>query len=201
MGCYDRNYGEVEFEDGIVVLRTTFPNKQQGFQGIATRLIPVAWGKRKYLVPENDVVGFCNEVNSRREPRSGLRGSSYLLRVGDEKILVQGMPELPRKYRQCLLKSPVTARVVAIGESRIRPSICEWNFKDTDVEIDKGHDDGVFVGMELYVVAPDDLVESITVTEVAKDKATGVLTNSDENAAGPEVGWKLSTLPRWRDDG
>ena len=36
-----------------------FPNKREGFQGIAEEFVPIAWGDREYLVPADDIVGFC----------------------------------------------------------------------------------------------------------------------------------------------
>ena len=50
LGLYDLNYGDVVFTDGAVKLLFKYPNKQEGFEGIASELLPVRWGKRHYLI-------------------------------------------------------------------------------------------------------------------------------------------------------
>src|SRR6266581_3002863 len=83
LGLYDRNYGAVTWTNGRVRLSFTFENQRKGFQGIAPELVSIAWGPRRYLVPTDDIIGFCNSINDGREPRSGVHGF-YLLRKGDE---------------------------------------------------------------------------------------------------------------------
>ncbi len=48
-GLYDRNYGTVEWKNGLLRLTFTFENNREGFRGFAEELIPVAWGPRKVL--------------------------------------------------------------------------------------------------------------------------------------------------------
>lgn len=71
LGLYDRNYGTVTWHNGRIRLSFTFPNEQKGFVGIAEEFIPVSWGDRQYLIPSDDIVGFCNSVNDGSEPRKG----------------------------------------------------------------------------------------------------------------------------------
>jgi hypothetical protein len=59
LGLYDRNYGVVAWTNSRVCLSFTFENTRKGFQGIAPELIPVPWGARQYLVPADDIIGFC----------------------------------------------------------------------------------------------------------------------------------------------
>ena len=127
MGLYDRNYGTVSLNKGKVRLVFTLPNKRRGFQGIAQELTPIAWGERKYLIPSDDIVGFCNEVNDGSEPRKGMHGSC-LLRKGDEKKEVKGLPTVPADFKSYLLSHPVDAEIVAIGKYKTRPSVSEWEF-------------------------------------------------------------------------
>ncbi len=196
LGLYDRNYGPVSSTTGTIKLSFTYPNKRRGFQGIAEEFISVSWGERTYLIPSDDIVGFCNDFNARSEPREYLRGS-YLLRRGDADKRVSGLPRVPDAYRTYLLETPILATIVAVGSHTTRPSVSEWMFKDTAVTLDKGRKAGLLSGMRLYVVEPEDLVESITITDVKENAATGLMTEMGEEEPGPDVGWKLSTKPRW----
>jgi hypothetical protein len=173
LGLYDRNYGMVTSTNGRIRLSFTFENVRKGFQGIAPELVPVAWGSRRYLVPADDVVGFCNHVNAGREPRNGSRGF-YLLRRGDEKKKSTGLPKLPAEYTQYLLAKPIKAEIIAVGASTTRPSAVDWKFKDTPVTLDAGKNHGVRVGMELVVTKPRNTVESVRVVKVDETRVAGV---------------------------
>ena len=197
LGVYDRNYGSVTAVDGILRLSFTFENERKGFQGIASEFIPISWGSRKYLIPSNEVVGFCNEVNARAEPRDDLHGR-YLLRVGDEKKTVTGWPKLPRQYEAYLLERPVEAKITKLSRPTTRPSAGNWNFRDTVVKLDAGRADRLLVGMELHVIYPEHVVESARVIKVDDHAAEAVMTQIGEDEPGPRIGWRLSTLPSWR---
>jgi len=196
MGLYDRNYGNIKLQKNRLQLSFTFPNTRQGFQGIAEEFVPVSWGNRTYLIPSDDIVGFCNDVNSGGEPRRRVHGS-YLLRDGDESKLVTGHPEIPLKFKPYLLDQPIEAVISEIESVTTRPNICDWNFKDTEVIIDSGTSDGVLPGMELYVVAPNEIVESVIIRSVEDSKSIGLMTQIDDDATVIKTGWKLSTRPRW----
>ena len=75
MGLYDRNYGAVTWTNDSIRLSFTFENNRKGFQGIAPELIPVSWESREYLIPADEVVGFCNAINEGREPRKNIHGA------------------------------------------------------------------------------------------------------------------------------
>src|SRR5438034_3584564 len=148
LGLYDRNYGTVAWTNGRVRLSFTFENQRKGFQGIAPELIPISWGSRHYLIPADDVIGFCNSVNEGREPRAGTFGS-YLLRKGDENKTVVNLPKVPAEFRPYLMDKPVEATIIAVSPYTTRPSVAEWKFKDTPVTLDAGTNKGLRVGMEL----------------------------------------------------
>jgi hypothetical protein len=196
LGLYDRNYGAVTSAKGKLHLSFTFPNKQKGFQGIAEEFTPVAWGTRKYLIPSNNIVGFCNEVNDGSEPRKGLRGF-YLLRRGDEKKEAKGFPDVPQEFKPYLLAHPIEAEIISIGAVTTRPSLADWKFKDTSVTLNRGKKAGLLVGMKLHVIKPDSIVESVKITKVEDERSEGVVTQAGEDEKDPRVGWKLSTRCRW----
>jgi hypothetical protein len=196
LGLYDRNYGAVTLKRGRLHLSFTFPNKRDGFQGIAEEFIPIAWGDRKYLIPSDDIVGFCNEVNDGSEPRQDPHGS-YLLRQGDWKKKVKGFPAVPQEFRSYLLIHPIEAEITGVGKSTTRPSVCDWKFKDTRVTLNCGSKKGLRTGMRLHVVKPEGIFESVEVKKVDEEKSEAVLTQIGEGEAGPRVGWKLSTRYPW----
>ena len=197
LGLYGLNYGAVAWTNGSIRLSFTFENKP-GFGGIAPELIPISWKSRHYLVPAEDVVGFCNAVNQGREPRANVHGR-YLLRNGDEKKLATGFPEMPDRYRAYLLAEPIEATVIAVGHYTTRPSITTWKFKDTPVTLDAGTNKGLLVGMELIVTKPENTVQSIRLTRVAAEQSEGVMVQAGEEEPGPKVGWRLSTRAPWYD--
>jgi hypothetical protein len=54
----------------------------------------VRWGERTYLVPEDRLVDFADEIQRGDEPRSG-RFGSYYLREGDWERPATGAPDIP----------------------------------------------------------------------------------------------------------
>lgn len=197
LGVYDRNYGTVTEKGGRLILSFTFENSQEGFRGVAPELRPIRWGERRYLIPVDDIVRFCNHVNQGTEPRSGSHGFHFL-RQGDESKVVAGIPKLPKEYVDYLLSEPVEATVTAVGVSELRPSRADWKFKDTKLILNAGVKRGLKVGMELVVTVPDGVVESATITKVEEGQSEATMTQIGEEAVGPQVGWRVSTRARWR---
>ena len=68
MGLYDQNQGVWSLEGDTLVVKPKKPNKREGFEGMNLRFIPVQWGKRGYLVDENEMPGFCAAAHT--EPPS-----------------------------------------------------------------------------------------------------------------------------------
>jgi hypothetical protein len=196
LGLYDRNYGAVTAKDGRLRLSFTFPNQREGCQGIAEEFIVVPWGDRTYLVPSDDVAGFCNEVNDGSEPREG-EFCSYLLRRGDETKKVTGFPSVPREFQPSLLVRAIEAEIIGVGKHTTRPSVCDWKFKDTPVTLNCGKKQGLLPGMEMHVVRPENTVESVKINQVKEDRSEAVMTQIGEEEPGPQVGWKLSTRCPW----
>lgn len=197
LGEYDRNHGSVVQDAKGIHLRCALPNKREGFRGIATDFIPVRWGERHYLVATNEMVRFCNAVNALEEPRGRIHGR-FLMRRGDEDKPANGLPTVPTEYLSYFLKMPVEAVVTKVGEVRLRPSIVDFKFRDTTAAIDAGKSKGVLLGMEFSVTEPDRLVVTAQVTKVEDQSSEVVFTQIDDEKERPEVGWKLSTKPRWR---
>jgi hypothetical protein len=196
LGLYDRNYGTTTASDGKIRLTPTFPNVREGFQGISEEFIPVQWGNRGYLIPADEMVGFCNEANSGSEPREVLHGW-HLLRQGDEKKKVGGLPIVPEQFQTYLLDEQVTASIVNLGSAEERPADSDdVYFSEIAVVLDKGNDARLLPGMELHVVKPRRAYGTITIHNVGKDTAAGTLEYFPADRIKPEVGWKVSTRAR-----
>lgn len=196
LGLYDRNYGAVTWTNGRIRLSFTFENQRKGFQGIAPEIIPISWGSRRYLIPADDFVGFCNKINEGQEPRSSSHGF-YLLRRGDEKARVTGFPKVPKEYQDYLLTKPIEATIIGVGPYTTRPSLADWKFKDTPVTLDVGARQRLRVGMELVVTKPQHTVEFVRVTKVEETRSEAIMIQAGEEEPGPKVGWRLSTQAPW----
>jgi hypothetical protein len=196
LGLYDRNFGAVTFTNNRIQLSFTFPNERKGFQGIAPEFIPVIWKSRHYLVPADDMIGFCNHVNEGEEPRAAVRGF-YFLRRGDEKKAVDGLPKVPGEFQPYLLMHPIHATITNVAPYLTRPSIADWKFKDTLVTLNIGTKAGLRIGMELVVTQPINIVESVRITKVEDTWSEAVMTQTGENEPGPKIGWELCTRAPW----
>ena len=113
LGTYDQNGGGALLKDGILHLKPQKPNVQEGFQGTPTEFFPVRWGARLYLVPTNDIVGFCSEVNQGSEPRKVMHGE-YYLREKDADKPVAGRPAVPEPWKRFLLAKPVRGKITEL---------------------------------------------------------------------------------------
>jgi hypothetical protein len=126
-------------------VHTLFPDDSisadEGWERLATRLLVVTWGARKYLVPlepskRDYILGFCNSVNLGAEPRHYAPCGAHYLRVGDDAKPAHGAPDLPPEWKSYLLKSPVEAKIVRLISEHV-------------AEINAGKGSGLKPGMAL----------------------------------------------------
>jgi hypothetical protein len=197
LGMYDRNYGKAEEVDGTLNLEFTFKNERKGLRGVAPALVPVAWGERRYLVPTGEMIDLCNAVNQGTEPRDSKYGR-FLLRVGDEKKKVRGLPEVPAEYKPYIVAKPITAKISSVGSIKTRTDsdLKEFRRREVDVTIDAGRQSGVFVGMELSVTNPSHVLDDVTIAKVEETHSSGTIVqlfSKDDAEPLPEVGWQLSS--------
>ncbi len=47
---------------------THYENRRQGFQGLAEEFLVAPWGERRYLIPPDRIIAFCNAVTTRLFP-------------------------------------------------------------------------------------------------------------------------------------
>jgi hypothetical protein len=133
-----RSRGTVRIEKGVLLLKSALPMRvDEEWERLPTRLVPILWGKRRYLVRHGDrfILAFCNNINLGYEPRTSIIGVPYL-RQGGEKIRVTGPPAMPGQWRDYLLQKPVTCRVTQVTG-------------DIAGEVDVGAEGGLKPGMLL----------------------------------------------------
>jgi hypothetical protein len=105
LGVYGTNEGSAKVVNDHLILTPEQPNESRGIKRIPTELIPVRWGERLYLVPNEAGKAFCFEVNKEREPRTNAHGD-YYLREGDWGRKVTGLPNVPKEWESQLQRKP-----------------------------------------------------------------------------------------------
>ncbi|MDR2981031.1 MAG: hypothetical protein LBV12_02150 [Puniceicoccales bacterium] len=190
--------GKVQWENDHIELFIIFLIQEKPSQELDSKLYPIQWGERHYLIPPSQMVDFCNDVSAGRERHYGF-SSTYLLKCGDEKKQVSGLPDVPEQFRSYLLSTPINATITAVEPPALLPSGstylngAEHNFKRTVVTLDVGSDQRLLVGMELRAIMSDLCVFKISKVETGKAEA--VIFQLDEKDPDPQIGWKLSTNP------
>lgn len=115
-------------------------------------LLPIAWGARRYLIAESQIGEFALDIHSGGEPRCNGWGR-VLLRSGDERLPVSGLPVLPARWQGLLRREALVLRVTALtfeegvgaGDSRrLRYTLT----------FDGGADRGLLVGARLRPLHP-----------------------------------------------
>jgi hypothetical protein len=142
IGCTggSQSKGPVERSDGRLVLHDPrAPNSPcaDGVRALDPFLV-VRWGERRYLVPEDMAIGFCDDVNNRIEPRAVERGGYYFLRQGDHLLPAGGRPELPPELSRLVLDHVVESTTAQSG-----PRGTAW--------LSVGSDSGLSAEMELML--------------------------------------------------
>ena len=147
LGTYAANKGRVLPQaDGSLLLTYEQPNDQRRGLGFAEHVVPVAWGERMYLISEKELPAFASAVNLGDEPRKGAQGS-FLMREGDERRKVYGMPVLPPVQQSLIREVPLEVGVVSANRLRDHHAgQCECQYR---LELDHGANDGLAAGMEL----------------------------------------------------
>lgn len=190
LGLYDLNYGDVAFENGRYKLKFRYPNKREGFEGIAPDFIPVRWSSRHYLIPSEEFVSFLNAINSGFESAETSRSHRFLLKLGDERTPVTGFPNVPAEYKAYLLNAPIKARISSVGASK--------DIQDgrvTRVVINVGSADGVKPGMEFYIYKPSTVFEAVEVLNLSEHSAEAEIHQYGSKPPTPNLDWQLSTYP------
>ncbi|MCB1034794.1 MAG: hypothetical protein KDD47_13265 [Acidobacteria bacterium] len=189
LGVYERNWGEVEADGDLLLLQPVFTGDPEGFIATTRRFRWVQWGERSYLIPGGEVAPFCNGINSGGEPRA-------VVEVDDREKPFAPVALLPEDIRGCVLPAPVTTKVLEVEIGPWQGDARDWIYREVTVVIGLGTENGVFDGMELYLVGT---LESGAVSAAAPRSAT-VRFLIGKGDPIPRAGATLSSRPSWRDE-
>lgn len=207
LGTYDLNHGELvsASADGLELALVHDPglNKKWYPAGLprpymSKRWIPVRWGNERFLIPECQVIPFCNDVNG------GGAAAGFARRRTDPDAdwrerprRPEGLPGLPATYAPFLLAEPLTATLREASKPRLIGDYLGGPSKyAVSARVDLGLDDGLLPGMVLNAVEPEHQGMG-EVVDVAANEATLEFRFAlyDHARDVPQVGWRLST--RW----
>jgi len=194
MGISSRNYGDVESSKEFIQLSPQLSLKPRSNFHLTDAYHIVNWGERKYLIPEYQMIDFCNSINLKDEPRYHW-GGMYFIKDGHEDIEVEGMPDVPLHYKRYLLDEPITAKVIEIKGKKTKHGGNNNRMHTVTVEIDKGSDTKLLPGieMELTTTKIDCFVRRITITEVKEKTSLAEIIYFNDAERDIEVGWEFST--------
>jgi hypothetical protein len=113
LGVYGRNKGGVEIVNQTITLHPKKPNHANAFGGTPTVFVPVRWDERIYLIPQDQIIKFCSEVNLGLEPRNRPHGQFYLRRQDWTKAS-SGSPAVGQQWKDYLLVRPVRGKIVRL---------------------------------------------------------------------------------------
>jgi len=135
---------------------------------------------------------FTNAINAGTEPNSvfGGRSGRFLLRRGDEKKGVSGLPSLSAEYLRNILPVPVETKISSVLQTRT-----EKSRRITYVALGAGTAEGLKKGMELFVHYPANVYATAAITAVDEHSARAVIEQEEFELRdpAPSVGWRLST--------
>jgi hypothetical protein len=121
------------------------------------------------------MLSFCNAVNLGLEPRTDIRGQFFLRRIREMTRAApppaKGAPGLPAPWEQFLLKRPLDGLLTAV----VREGV---------VTINLGSEDGIRVGMELWVDEAKPFGE-VTVLDVRKTDCTAMSKRAPRTGENP----------------
>lgn len=201
-GCefvWDRSMGRVVGTSDRIRLLPEVMQKDPSDRRMADEYFVVPWGDRRYLVPTNGLIEFCNAVNSGIEPRRYPWGD-YLLLSWSWTNAVSGKPLVPDDFRKYMLMEPVTGAIIAVTGVTRSLSGLGWYSRKVTATVNIGTDSGLAAGMKLQVVVPDDVLwENVLVTGVEKRTAQILMSQFKEEDAFPTNDWQLSTRTPWED--
>lgn len=161
-----------EWSDGMILLAACDSDDVE-FGLLNDRLYLVRWGDREYAVPDSQMADFVEQIRTRKgsiahvpaeRPPPGTRldnsarsetnlGPRFLwvpVRASDMQRNAFGTPELPEGWRAFLDHEPVAASIASVSAVPIVNADTPSLSSQFDVSIDKGTDDHVFVGQELF---------------------------------------------------
>ena len=195
VGLSEVNYGSATCEDGRLKLSLTLPSHNTWEElNLASEFFLVPWGEQLYLVPPEKMMKFCEGFNSGSYPSFFFSKVKWGL---GRYTKLAGLPEVPEEYKKYLLKEPLDAEILSVGEPK------QNNFP---VTLNWGSRHGLYSGMKLHVTLSADsetrfLWNSLEITAVSETRANGIFQlREDSQRIEPKPGWRLSAPRRWLED-
>lgn len=158
--CTGRYYGGlasiIEADERGLSLKLERPTSVGGLSFLKARMLFVAWGKRRYLVPEGEEMKFVNEFNQGGANRQRMYGFPYR-RVDDRPndlgdAAPPGLPQLPAPFAALLRENPIKLTVTAVRDVERKASPFDKGARTSArLDLKGGSDAGVFNGMEFKV--------------------------------------------------
>jgi len=191
LGTYSANKGTVIPQaDGSLLLKFEQPNDERAF-GFADHLVPVPWGERMYMISEKELPAFASAVNLGDEPRKGAYGS-FLMRSGDERRKVHGLPVLPPAQQSLIREVPLEVGVVSANRLHNNDADkfeCQYRLK-----LDRGANDGLAAGMKL-VATGRRTGNYVTLEQTTSTSAVGTMSLYGDECTSSD--WRPSTKARF----
>lgn len=201
------NYGTVSQTSDYISLTSQTSQRN----GQTTKYLPVKWGERHYLVPENEVAQFYKFVAGFGWKEDEYVFFDFLLKNDDAEKPIIGMPVFPRGYER-FVKKPIEATITEVLRREIESEQVYGGttvyYSHTFVKLNVGSINGVKRGMPLNVPESEDY-EKVEVTQIGKRSSIGVIirqldenkqeffrnyrTNETKPYPKVSVGWQLST--------
>lgn len=159
LGTYDKAEGTFEIQEKTVSLAPNGP--VESACRINHKIFHIIhWDKLIYLVPEADMLEFCNDINQ------GM-GTEYIfsfLNEKNNKKKPKGLPDLPGNWNNFLLRAPVAGKILDVtGDNAI---------------LDSGTNKGILPGMELTATAPKEKAWArLTIISVSPDRSVAKVEN------------------------
>lgn len=202
LGLYDANHGDIiESFPGGVKVKLAIDESLSTYHFMSSTLYFIKLGEHHGIIPEAQMREFVNRYIAGGQPRES---AIYDIPM---KVRLDGMPEVkglpkpmrptafPPQFALLFSPTPLTVSLTAVvpqPEVKTLSTPLKWS-----VEIDKGSESGVFVGMEIPYRTEWE-TGSIVITTIQANSASGMVrfvsTAPSGNAAAPAPGWSF-TLP------
>lgn len=142
--------------------------------------VPFVWEGRRYLVPEDGWLDFCNGVNQ------GTVGDGVLIDLDGEWPEVKEPPLVPAEFERYLLDEPVRATVLRVKRGRSQEGEPRHH-----IWLDRGERDGLLRGMEVTLLGSEPELQTYTVQESWEDGCRAMARGGWY--APPRTGWRFWT--------
>jgi hypothetical protein len=213
------NFGEIVDEPGAVWLKSASSLNSRRKLLNPAKYVKVIWGKRHFLILENDLQMFLIKAagleivdEENRDEDKPITWLTVYEKHGESEKSIKGLPIVPFEYAH-LLRHPIEAKIIAVGKRTVEVIKDEFsdeprNLSNVIIKLNVGSQNGVEKGMNFRILKTGELIE---ITKVNRQTSVGIVareidengresyydheTKSDKIYSKIIVGWKLTTAP------